>query len=222
MPRNIGTLAAAALLICGALGADAAGATNGSASCPGANLSPSTANAATVDAATLCLVDQVRIAHHLRPLRANHELHVVAALQVNCLVRWNYFADDCPSWQTPGALIAATPYGAHAASLSIGQNLGWGTGLDTTPAEIVAAWMSSPEHRAIILTGAFNDAGVGVTPVVPSALGVGESGATYAAEFAARLLLGTPARTAWHAAASGTRLRGGTSRRGDPEDAHRL
>jgi hypothetical protein len=53
---------------------------------------------------------------------------------------------------------------------------------------MVAAWMHSPPHRAIILTGTFNDAGVGVTPIVPSDLGVGEGGATYAIEFAARLL----------------------------------
>jgi uncharacterized protein YkwD len=93
-----------------------------------------------------------------------------------------------PSWLTPAARITATSYAAHAAGFSIGQNIGWGTGLFTTPAQMVAAWMHSPPHRAIILTGAFNDAGVGVTPIVPSDLGVGEGGATYAIEFAARLL----------------------------------
>ena len=46
--------------------------------------------------------------------------------------------------------------------------------------------MSSPAHRAIILTRRFNDAGVGMTPAVPTTVGVGETGATYAIEFAAR------------------------------------
>jgi len=176
-----------ALLISSALSAGSALARTAAASCQGANLPPSAANVAAVDAVTLCLVDEVRTAHHLRPLRPNQELHAVAARQVNCVVRWNDFADDCPSGQTPWAQIAATPYGTHAAGLSIGQTLGWGTGPYRTPAEMVAAWMSSPPHREIILTGAFNDAGVGVAPAVPSILGAGEPGATYAIEFAGRL-----------------------------------
>jgi len=178
----------AALSIGGALAPEGALARTKSASCPGANLRPNTTNAAAVDAATLCLIDQLRTAHGLRPLRSNRQLQTVAARQVHCLVRWNYFADDCPSWLTPAARIARTSYAAHAAGLSIGQNIGWGTGPFTTPAEMVAAWMSSPPHRAIILTGAYADAGVGVTPIVPSDLGVGEGGATYAIEFAVRLL----------------------------------
>jgi uncharacterized protein YkwD len=178
---------AVALLLSSSLSAGSALARSTAASCRGASLHPSAANAAAVDAATLCLVDKVRTAHHLRPLRPNQELHAVAARQANCVVRWNDFADDCPYGQTPWARITATPYGTHAAGLSIGQNLGWGTGPYRTPAEMVAAWMSSPPHRAIILTGAFNDAGVGVAPAVPSILGAGEPGATYAIEFAARL-----------------------------------
>jgi uncharacterized protein YkwD len=178
-------LVAAPLICLGAPGAEAAATKARSPSCPGADLSPSAVDAADVDAATLCLVDRVRTAHHLRPLRSNRELQAVAARQVNCIVRWNYFADECPSGQTAAALIAATHYGAHAVRLSTGQNLGWGTGLYATPAQMVAAWMASPAHRAIILTRTFNDAGVGVTPAVPS-VGGGEPGATYAIEFAAR------------------------------------
>ncbi len=158
----------------------------GSSSCLGAGLSPTAGNAAAVDGVTLCLIDRVRAAHHLRPLRANGVLQGVAARQAACIVRWDYFADECPSGQTAAALIAATPYGAHAARLSTGQNVGWGTGLFATPAQMVTAWMASPAHRAIILTRSFNDAGVGVTPAVPSAGAGGEPGATYAIEFAAR------------------------------------
>jgi uncharacterized protein YkwD len=177
---------AVSLVCLGAPGADAARIKATSRPCPGANLTPTALDAAAVDAATLCLVDRVRSARHLRPLRSNHELQTVAARQVNCIVRSNYFADECPSGQTAAALIAATPYAAHAVRLFTGQNLGWGTGPYATPAQIVAAWMSSPAHRAIILTRTFNDAGVGMTPAVPTTVGVGETGATYAIEFAAR------------------------------------
>jgi len=157
-----------------------------SRSCAYANLRPTFADTAIVDRATLCLIEQVRATYHLRPLRSNHELRAVAGKQATNMVSHDYFSDDSPSGQTPGTLIAALPYGAHAASLSTAQNLGWGTLSAATPAGIVAAWMHSPAHRKVILTGEFREIGVGVSPAVPSILGHGASGATYAVEFAVR------------------------------------
>ena len=102
------------------------------------------------------------------------------------MVRHNYFGDDSPSGKSAGTLIEALPYGARAPRLATAQNLGWGTRSAATPAEIVAAWMRSPPHRAVILGGQFRDAGVGVSPAVPHILGHGTRGATYAVEFAVR------------------------------------
>ncbi len=155
-------------------------------SCAYANLRPTATDTALVDRATLCLIDQVRAAYRLQPLRANHELQSVAGEQASGMVRDDYFGDDSPSGQTPGTLIAAIPYGAHAASLATAQNLGWGTLAAATPAGMVTAWMHSPPHREVILTSEFRDVGVGVSPAVPSIVGHGERGATYAVEFAAR------------------------------------
>jgi uncharacterized protein YkwD len=143
-------------------------------------------NAASVDAATLCLIDWVRASYHLRPLRANPELQGVATSQALDMVRRDYFADARPTGQTPVGLIAATRYAAQTAKLTIGQNIAWGSGDAATPASIVAAWMRSPPHRKIILTGGFHDAGVGVSATLPSILGQGADGATYAIEFGAR------------------------------------
>jgi uncharacterized protein YkwD len=195
-PRIGAALVAAALvsaLCCAsAVQAGAAGATvraHATASarssvCPGANLLPSRTNTATIDTATLCLIDHLRTAHHLHPLRANDQLQGVAISQVKDMVRLDYFADDRPSGQTPANLIAATPYGQHSKSLSIGENIGWGTGADATPGQMVSGWMQSPPHREIILTGEYTDAGIGVTPAVPSAFAEGQHGATYALELA--------------------------------------
>jgi uncharacterized protein YkwD len=176
-------LASALLMPTGAL---AAKAKRKPASCAYANLQPAPANAASIDAATLCLIDHIRAAYHLRPLRSNHELQAVATTLVSGMVNRNYYSDNSPSGQSPGALIATIPYGAHAASLSTAQDLGWGTLADATPAGIVRAWMDSPPHRQIILTAAFRDAGIGVVPAVPSVIGSGTSGAIYAVEFGAR------------------------------------
>jgi uncharacterized protein YkwD len=154
--------------------------------CAGANLRPSAANARAVDAATLCLIDRLRSARGLRPLRANRELAHVATSQVTSMVRYDYFADDRPSGQTPMALVAVTPYPAHAAQVAVGQNIAWGTGVDATPAHIVAEWMASPPHREVMLGSAYRDAGVGVTPAVPKLLRTSDRGATYAIELGAR------------------------------------
>lgn len=155
-------------------------------SCAYANLRPTAADTALVDAATLCLIDQLRAAHRLRTLRANRELQAVAGKQATGMVRHDYFGDDSPTGQTPARLIEALPYGAHASRLATAQNLGWGTRSAATPAGVVTAWMLSPAHREVILTAAFRDVGVGVSPAVPAIVGHGQQGATYAVEFAAR------------------------------------
>ncbi|HEY3865151.1 MAG TPA: CAP domain-containing protein [Solirubrobacteraceae bacterium] len=155
-------------------------------SCAYANLRPTATDTALVDAATLCLIDQVRNAYRLRTLRYNRELQAVAGEQAKGMVRDDYFSDDSPSGQTPAALIAETSYGEHAPSLATGENLAWGTRSEAAPADIVASWMRSPPHRELILAGSFRDVGVGVSPAIPSIVGHGATGATYAVEFAAR------------------------------------
>jgi uncharacterized protein YkwD len=156
------------------------------ASCPNANLRPNGSNAAAIDAATLCLVDQIRRSYRLRPLRANPELGTVAASQVSSMVHRNYFADVRPTGQTPMALVGTTRYKSHAAVISVGQNIAWGSGGLASPARIVAAWMASPPHRAIMLSGEYHDAGAAVAPELPSVLHAGRRGAVYAIEFGAR------------------------------------
>jgi uncharacterized protein YkwD len=187
MRRKINAVLAAAPLLClGTVGTSAAAAGSPPVPCANADLSPTSTNAASIDAATLCLVNQMRGAHRLRALHTNGELRMLATSQVNAMVRWDYFADNRPPGVTPMALITSTRYPAHTRSLSIGQNIGWGTGEFSTPVSMVAAWMASPPHRKIILTGGYREAGAGVTAAVPSVLEPEVPGATYAIEFATR------------------------------------
>jgi uncharacterized protein YkwD len=154
--------------------------------CAGESLLPTVANARTVDAATLCLINRLRGARGLRSLRANRELRHVASSQVDTMVLRDYFADDRPTGQTPLSLVAITRYPVHTDGFAVGQNLAWGTGNDTTPAHIVEEWMASPPHREIMLSGEYRDAGVAVTPAVPTVLDRNGHGATYAIEFGVR------------------------------------
>ncbi len=184
---KLGAVLAAAMLACaGALAADTARAATPWPPCPGANVHPSAANLHAVDAATLCLVNRVRVAHRVRPLSSNRELGHVAVSQVTNMVRWNYFADVRPSGQTPLSLVRVTRYPAHAADFAVGQNIAWGTGSYTSPAHIVAEWMASRPHREIMLDAEFRNAGVAITPAVPAVVHASGRGATYAIEFGVR------------------------------------
>ncbi len=155
--------------------------------CTGVATMPSAGNAALVDAATLCLMNEIRAENLLRPLRHNGALASIATGQARDMVRGDYFGDQSISGQTPLARIMASSYVVPSpARMLTAQNIGWGTGPNATPAGIVEAWMASPPHRAIILTSAYRDVGVGVAPAVPAEFGSGWAGGTYAVEFGAR------------------------------------
>jgi uncharacterized protein YkwD len=158
------------------------------ATCPGADVAPTGHNASLVDAATLCLMNQLRRARGMHPLHANRVLASIASGQARDMVRGHYFADQSLSGQSPFARVMASRYVARPRGVHLitAQNIGWGTGPNATPAGIVAAWMESPPHREIMLTAAYRDAGIGACPSVPSALGTGWLGGTYAVEFGTR------------------------------------
>ncbi len=175
----------AALAVALALGAAPAGARAGEA-CRGEQLRPDAANATAAAAATLCLVNDIRAAHHLRAVHANVPLTEVAVSQVRTMVSWDYFADVRPSGQTPMSLISTTAYRTPHAEISVGQNIAWGSASFSTPRHVVREWMASPPHRAIILTGGYRDTGVAVKAALPGVLRAGSRGGTYAMEFAVR------------------------------------
>ncbi len=153
---------------------------------PEAGRQPTAASREADEQATLCLINRIRAAHHLGVLRGNGQLAGVADSQVSSMVRRDWFADIRPGGITPLALVGGTRYRARAATIAVGQNIAWGTGIFSTPAHIVAEWMASPPHRAIILSGEFRDTGIAIAPTLPRELGAGSAGATYAMEFGRR------------------------------------
>jgi uncharacterized protein YkwD len=158
------------------------------AACPGAKATPTAANAALVDAATLCLMNRLRTARGMHALRHNSTLARIASGQADDMVRGHYFADQSLSGQSPLSRVIASGYAAHPATVRLltAQNIGFGTGPNATPAGIVDAWMNSPPHRRIMLTAGYRDAGVGVAPSAPAGLETGWLGGTYAVEFGTR------------------------------------
>ncbi len=154
--------------------------------CKGMSLQPARANLARVTAATLCLIEQERLAYRLEPLRSNDSLRRISTKQAGEMVIGEYFGDNSLSGWTPMQRIEASAYAARARSLSAAQNIGWGSGALATPAAMVRAWMLSPPHREIMLSGGYRNIGIGVAPAAPQRSTEGLPGATYVVEFASR------------------------------------
>ncbi len=178
--------AAAAVFAPAAHGAGPRAESLGAGACRGGSLLPGQASAAAIDASIICHINHARLAAHLAPLTPAHLLSAVAGHQATSMVSRDYFSDVRPSGVTPLTLVSHTSYSAHAATISVGEIIAWGSGKDSAPARIFSAWMASPGHREVILSGEFLEIGVAVTTAIPRVVGAHGSGATYAVEFGAR------------------------------------
>jgi uncharacterized protein YkwD len=177
----------AALAVTGCFGGSSAlAAPPAGARCAHANLAPTTHDLKVIRAATLCLINRERIAHGERPLRANARLRRAAQGHTHSMVVHDYFEHvgaGGPGGGTPLARMRAAGYISSARAYEIGENIAWGTLSLATPRAIVAAWMSSPAHRANILDPRYRETGIGVSPHPPAALAHGQSGAIYTEDF---------------------------------------
>jgi uncharacterized protein YkwD len=150
-----------------------------SAACSGADTAPAKLGEAGVRQATLCLLNQQRAAHGLRPLRADRKLARAALRHSKDMVAHRYFAHESRSGAPFTARIARTGWTRSRRHYILGENIGWGSGSLATPRSMVQGWMQSAPHRANILDGRFHMIGVGVAFGAPA----GGGGATYSTDF---------------------------------------
>src|SRR4051812_4447852 len=130
--------------------------------CDGGGASPASTRLSLIRHATLCLINRVRAEHGLHRLHANRRLRRGAMGHARDMVQRHYFAHT-----SLRARLATTGYASSRTAWAAGEALAWGTGSRATPVEIVRAWLNSPGHRQILLTGRFRDAGVGVARGAP-------------------------------------------------------
>lgn len=178
MPRLrhfLPALASAAVLL-------AVPASSSAAGCPGADLAPSTAHAAQMRHATLCLLNLQRARHGVPRLRTQRSLGSAATTYARLMVRHRFFDHVSPAGSTMAQRIKRTNYLRDTRGWSLGENLAWGSGTNATPSQIVNAWMHSAGHRRNILDSGFREIGVGIALGSPR----GGSGATYVNEFGRR------------------------------------
>jgi uncharacterized protein YkwD len=152
--------------------------------CQNTELVPESANLEQVEAATVCLVNQVRARNDELPLQPDAQLTQVAQAHSEDMVSKDYFAHTAPDGETQLERVEKSGYiPGPQAGYTIGENIAWGTLSFATASSIVAAWVASPEHLANILNAKYRDTGMGVVAAAPPSLADGQSGAIYSQEF---------------------------------------
>jgi uncharacterized protein YkwD len=169
-------VAAVAVLLVSAPSASAAG------TCSAANASASQAGKRALVRATLCVLNNARARHNLRPLRLNRRLSTAARRHSRAMARHNFFSHSSPGGASFVDRIRSTGYLSGARSWSVGENIAYGSGSRSSARSISTAWMNSPPHRANILSSSFRQIGIGVALGTPG----GHGGATYTTDFGRR------------------------------------
>ncbi len=134
--------------------------------------------------ALLCLLNQARREHGLRPLRSNPRLLRAAERHSRSMVTLGFFSHVDPLGLSSLERIRRTGYLRHARAWSCGENIGYGEGPTSSPRSMMQSWMNSAPHRANILTAAFREVGLGGVPGIPGRAAAG--GGTYTTVFGFR------------------------------------
>jgi uncharacterized protein YkwD len=110
-----------------------------------------------------CLVNEQRAAAGLPALAHDRRLARAARRYSSTMVRERFFDHVSPEGSTLGQRAHAAGY----SGATLGETIGWGQGDLATPSAIVAAWMASPPHHAVLLGGGFRRIGLGVAAGSP-------------------------------------------------------
>jgi uncharacterized protein YkwD len=120
------------------------------------------------------VVNNVRTARNLRPLRVDAHLVEAARAHSSTLLRANVFEHGS---------FAERIVSHGGRGPAFGENLAWGTGRFASARSIVGAWMASPGHRANLLRPGWTRIGIGAL----NGRFLGRNGATVVtADFAGR------------------------------------
>ena len=100
-------------------------------------------------------VNAERAAHRLPPLRESGMLDAAAQAHADDMIRRSYYGHQSPE----GTSALDRAYRAGYGAVAVGENIAEG---QTSVEEVVGSWMSSPAHRAEILSVAMKEIGMGL------------------------------------------------------------
>jgi len=167
------TVVSALLALCSAIGLLGGGPAAATAtSCPNVNMRAVDQALEDFDASVFCLINQQRTAHGRSALRPNGLLRGAANDYTGSMEVGRFFSHygdfaGHPIGATPISRLRQIGYIRPHNVWVIGENLHWTTVEHSTPAQVVQAWMNSPEHRKYLLKRRFRDLGVAAVRGIP-------------------------------------------------------
>ncbi|MEY2515161.1 MAG: hypothetical protein QOJ89_2519 [bacterium] len=171
----------AALMVSLSLAAPSAA--SAAAACPGSDLTPTSENISEVRTATLCLLNHERARRGMKRLAESPSLRKTAQRYSQTMVAQNFFDHVSPGGSTLLSRVRnSTAYLQNVGAWALGENIAWGTGELSTPAETMKGWMASSGHRHNILNRRFRHVGIGIALGAPVDA-QGMSAATYTTDF---------------------------------------
>jgi uncharacterized protein YkwD len=112
----------------------------------------STATARRSELSLLTVMNQVRIAHGLRPLHGDPRLARAARAHSSTMLRTGSFFHGAFNARIRSVGVQAP---------RVGENLAWGIGRLSRARAVVRMWLASPSHRANLLHPGYRMVGVG-------------------------------------------------------------
>jgi len=125
-----------------------------------ARLGGTQTRAAQLQVALLAQINSYRAAHGLPRLRVSRGLTAAASAHSTQMARLGFFGHDSANGQSFSRRIARSYTARGFRSWSVGENLVWG-GPDIAAARAFRLWLSSPPHRANLLTARWREVGLG-------------------------------------------------------------
>ena len=132
------------------------------AGCAKADKKPTRITKAEGRAAVRCLINKVRRNHGRRRLDNDRRVARAAYRHTKYMEEHHCFSHQCPGEPSLGSRLRRADYiKSKHNRFGYGENIGAGTKRLGTPRRIVRAWMGSSSHRAMILSGSWDEFGVG-------------------------------------------------------------
>lgn len=112
----------------------------------------------------LAQINSFRAAHGLTRLRVSRGLNTAAGAHSAQMARLGYFGHSSANGQSFSQRIAQSYSPRGFRSWTVGENLVWG-GPDIAAARAFRLWLSSPPHRANLLTARWREIGLSAVKV---------------------------------------------------------
>lgn len=140
-----------------------------------------------LEAAVVKELNRVRANAGLKPLRSAPSLRTAARGHSAAMLELGFFSHESADGTAFSERIRRHYTNRGWRTWSVGEALLASAGTTLEPAAIVEAWLESPPHRAIILSPAWRDAGIGAlyAPAAPREFG-GSATIVVTADFGVR------------------------------------